>query len=100
MNAMAHAVESLYARDRNPVISLMAADAIRALAGALPAIVRAPDDRDARSQALFGAWLSGVCLGSVGMALLCVPKIRFGIDAASGRRKLAFDDRSVQADCW
>jgi maleylacetate reductase len=69
MNAMAHAVEALYARDRNPVISLMAAEAIRALAGALPAIVRAPDDRNARSQALYGAWLSGVCLGSVGMAL-------------------------------
>jgi hypothetical protein len=29
---------------------------------------------------------------------LCVPKIRFGVDAAGGRRKLAFDDRSVQAD--
>jgi maleylacetate reductase len=69
INAMAHAVEALYARDSNPVISLMAAEAIRALAGALPAIVRTPDDLVARSQALYGAWLSGVCLGSVGMAL-------------------------------
>lgn len=69
MNAMAHAVEAMYARDRNPAISLMASGAIRALAGALPAIVGAPDDRNARSQALYGAWLCGVCLGSVGMAL-------------------------------
>jgi maleylacetate reductase len=69
INAMAHSVEALYARDCNPIISLMAADAVRALAGALPDIVRAPDDRDARSQALYGAWLGGVCLGSVGMAL-------------------------------
>jgi maleylacetate reductase len=69
MNAVAHAVEALYAKDRNPVVSLMAADAIRATIGALPDIARAPDDRDARSRALYGAWLSGVCLGSVGMAL-------------------------------
>ena len=69
MNAMAHSVEALYAKDRNPIISLMATEAIRALAGALPDIARAPDDRDARSRALYGAWLSGVCLGSVGMAL-------------------------------
>jgi alcohol dehydrogenase class IV len=69
MNAMAHAVEALYARDRNPVISLMAADAIRAMIGALPDIAQAPRDQDARSRALYGAWLSGLCLGSVGMAL-------------------------------
>lgn len=69
MNAMAHSIESLYARDRNPIISLLATEAIGALAGALPEIARAPGDRDARSRALYGAWLSGVCLGSVGMAL-------------------------------
>ena len=69
MNALAHSVEALYANDRNPVVSLMAADAIRAMVGALPDIAREPDDRDARSRALYGAWLSGLCLGSVGMAL-------------------------------
>jgi alcohol dehydrogenase class IV len=41
----------------------------RALARALPAIVAKPDDREARSDALYGAWLCGVCLGTVGMAL-------------------------------
>src|ERR1039458_9454536 len=30
--------------------------------------------------------------------ILCVPKIRFGVDGASGRGKLHPDDRSVQAD--
>lgn len=69
INAIAHAVEALYARDRNPVISLMAEDGIRALARALPAIMVRSDDRDARSEALYGAWLCGVCLGAVGMAL-------------------------------
>ena len=54
---------------RNPVISLMAEEGIRALARALPAIIAKPDDREARSDALYGAWLCGVCLGTVGMAL-------------------------------
>ena len=69
INAIAHAVEALYAQDRSPVISLMAEDGIRTLAGALPRIVRDPQDRGARADALYGAWLCGICLGSVGMAL-------------------------------
>lgn len=69
MNAIAHAVEALYAEERNPIVSLMAAEGIRALARALPAIVDRPDDREARSHALYGAWLCGTCLGAVGMAL-------------------------------
>jgi alcohol dehydrogenase class IV len=69
MNAIAHAVEALYARDRNPVIALMAEAGIAALARALPAISDEPGNRDARTEALYGAWLCGVCLGTVGMAL-------------------------------
>lgn len=69
LNAIAHAVEALYARDRNPIVSLMAVEAIAKLAGALPRIVADPADRDARADALYGAWLCGTCLGAVGMAL-------------------------------
>lgn len=69
MNAMAHAVEALYARDANPVMSLLAIEAITTLARALPLIVADPSDREARSAALYGAWLCGACLGAVGMAL-------------------------------
>ncbi len=69
MNAIAHAVEALYAEERNPIISLMAEAAIGALARALPTIIDAPGDRAARREALYGAWLCGVALGSVGMAL-------------------------------
>ena len=69
LNAIAHAVEGLYARDRNPVAELMATEAIRALRQALPAIVRSPRDIAAREQALYGAWLCGTVLGTVGMAL-------------------------------
>lgn len=69
LNAVAHAVEALYAEDRNPIVSLMAEEGIAALALSLPVLVEAPDDIAARSDALYGAWLCGVCLGSVGMAL-------------------------------
>jgi len=69
LNAIAHAVEALYARDANPVTSLLAEQGIAALAQALPGIVADPADKGARAHALFGAWACGVCLGTVGMAL-------------------------------
>ncbi|MBS7706054.1 maleylacetate reductase [Chelatococcus asaccharovorans] len=69
LNAIAHAVEALYAPDGNPIISLMAADAIRSLARALPRIVAAPTDAEARRLASYGAWLAGSCLGSVSMSI-------------------------------
>jgi alcohol dehydrogenase class IV len=69
MNAIAHCVEALYARDANPIISLMAEEGIRALATALPVVARDPSNLDARTDALYGAWLAGVSLGAVGMAL-------------------------------
>lgn len=69
MNAMAHAVEALYAQDANPIVSLMAEESIRALAESLPGVVADPQDLEARSRALYGAWLAGICLGSVGMAI-------------------------------
>ena len=69
MNAIAHAVEALYAENRNPLISMLALEGIRALTGALPLIKANPGDRAARSDALYGAWACGTCLGAVGMAL-------------------------------
>lgn len=69
LNAMAHAVEALYAQDRNPISSLQAIEGIRALKIALPRIVEVPTDIEARSCALYGSWLCGTVLGTVGMAL-------------------------------
>jgi maleylacetate reductase len=69
MNAIAHAVEGLYAQDANPVTSLMAEEGIRALAQGLPQVVERPDDSQARADCLYGAWLCGAVLGAVGMAL-------------------------------
>ena len=69
INAIAHAAEGLYAQDSNPVMDLMAEAGIAALASALPAIRARAEDIDARSDALYGAWLCASVLGSVGMAL-------------------------------
>lgn len=69
LNAMAHAVEGLYAQDRNPVSSLQATEGIRALQSALPVIVADPRNPEARAEALYGAWLCGTVLGTVGMSL-------------------------------
>ena len=63
MNAIAHAVEGLYAVDGNPIVSLMAEEGIRALAEALPM------GKFGHDEALYGAWLCGTVLGSVSMAL-------------------------------
>jgi alcohol dehydrogenase class IV len=69
INAIAHAAEGLYAADANPIMDLMAEEGIAALGRALPAIRKSPRDPQARSDALYGAWLCGTVLGNVGMAL-------------------------------
>ena len=69
LNAMAHCVEALYAENANPVMSLLAEEGVRSLATALPRVVARPEDIDAQAEALYGAWLGGLTLASVGMAL-------------------------------
>jgi len=69
LNAIAHAVEALYAKEANPVIDNLAVQGIESIAKALPVIHQKSDDAEARSNALFGAWACGTCLGAVGMSL-------------------------------
>ena len=69
MNAMAHAVEALYAANVGPVAAGAADEAIRLLRVALPAIVRQPGDRDARRVAMRGAHAAGVALELASMGL-------------------------------
>lgn len=69
LNAMAHAAEGLYARDRGPLTTMMAIEGLTAFRDALPATVRDPSDMEARGETLYGAWLCGTVLGTVGMAL-------------------------------
>jgi maleylacetate reductase len=69
VNALAHAVEGLYAPDTTPIICLMAEEGARALAEALPKVVTDGADLDARAGAQYGAWLCGAVLGATTMSL-------------------------------
>lgn len=69
MNAMAHLVEALYAPGISPISFQSAREGVRALASALPRVVADPQNLDARSDALYGAWLAGWALGTTGMGV-------------------------------
>jgi maleylacetate reductase len=69
INAIAHAAEGLYAQDGNPVTSLLAEEGIRALGAGMSQLLANSADVEARHDCLYGAWLCGTVLGSVGMAL-------------------------------
>lgn len=69
VNSLAHAVEALYSEQATLVTDGMALSAISAIARALPRITAQPADLDARTSLLQAAWLSGTCLGTVGMSL-------------------------------
>jgi alcohol dehydrogenase class IV len=69
MNAMAHCVEALYAHDGNPIVTLMAAEGIRALARSLPIVVKDGQNLEARGDALYGAWLAGIVLGQASIGI-------------------------------
>lgn len=69
INALAHAVEALYAADANPATSAIATEAIIRIGQGLAAVHEDPVDVDGRSDLLTGAWLAGTCLASVEMGL-------------------------------
>ncbi|TDD35882.1 maleylacetate reductase [Actinomadura sp. KC06] len=68
-NAVAHAVEALYAPDRSPVVSLMAQEGVRAMTQGLPAVFADGRDPGARTTALYASWLCGAALGATTMSL-------------------------------
>jgi len=69
MNAMAHAAEALYAKDRNPISTMIAVAGFSAMKTGLSLIVKDEKSVEGRDAALYGAWLCGTVLGQVGMAL-------------------------------
>jgi alcohol dehydrogenase class IV len=69
LNAIAHAAEGLYSETTNPILDLMAQEGIAALGRALPTIAAGESPVEARSDALYGAWLCGSVLAGVDMAL-------------------------------
>jgi maleylacetate reductase len=76
MNAMAHAVESLYGPDANPIVETLAEEAARRLAGALPRLKANPKDIAARSDALYGAWLAAAFRASIGLSHNIAQRVR------------------------
>lgn len=69
LNAMAHAVEALYAKDRTETATKLALEGIAAFQASLPAVMENPADLIARQATQEGAWACGTVLGQVGMAL-------------------------------
>jgi len=84
MNAMAHAVESLYGVDTNPVVETMAEEAVRKLGSSLPRVVQNPRDLAARTDALYGAWLAANFRAAVGLEHAIAQRVRqwFKLDHA------------------
>jgi maleylacetate reductase len=84
MNAMAHAVESLYGPDTNPVVEQMATKAVTLLGANLPRIIDRPDDLQARTDILYGAWLAAAFRAQAGIEHALAQRVRqnFGLDHA------------------
>jgi maleylacetate reductase len=69
LNAVAHAVEALYAPDAAPQTKDAGEEGIRILAAALPKVVARPGDLAARTDALRGAWRCGAALAGATMGV-------------------------------
>ena len=84
MNAMAHAVESLYGIDTNPIVQTMAEEAVRRLGSSLPRVVANPRDLAARSDTLYGAWLAANFRAESGLEHAVAQRVRqwFDLDHA------------------
>lgn len=64
MNGLAHCVEGLYSKRRNPVADGFAQQGIRLLSRGLRAMVKAPGSIEARADVLYGAFVSGLTIAS------------------------------------
>jgi maleylacetate reductase len=84
MNAVAHAVESLYGIDTNPIVQTMAEEAIRRLGASLPRLIQNPRDLEARTDVMYGAWLAANFRAEVGLEHAIAQRVRqwFNLDHA------------------
>ena len=84
MNAVAHAVESLYGPDTNPVVQTMAEEAVRRIGSSLPRVVESPRDLAARTDLAYGAWLAANFRSEVGLEHAIAQRVRqwFNLDHA------------------
>ncbi|WP_435770017.1 maleylacetate reductase [Nocardioides sp. SYSU DS0651] len=69
LNALAHAVEALWAPDATAVTDAFATEATALILGSLPTVLDDRHDLAARSRLQQGAWLAGTCLATAQMGL-------------------------------
>ena len=69
VNALAHAVEALWAPETTPVTRALATEAANGILEALPDVLVAPEDPQARERLQSAAWLAGSCLAQARMGL-------------------------------
>jgi len=68
-NALAHCIEGGYGPGANPVTTLSAVEGIRVLSANVPLLARDARDPDVRSGLLYGAYLAGTVIATVGVGL-------------------------------
>lgn len=69
LNALAHCVDSMWGPGADPINAALAAEGIRALNLALPALKADPLESAGREQALYGAYLAAVAFASAGSGM-------------------------------
>jgi len=69
INALAHCIEALYSKTRNPLSTAAAVDGVRHIHNALLNCYQEGHNLDARTEMLLGAHLAGLSLASVSMGL-------------------------------
>jgi alcohol dehydrogenase class IV len=69
MNALAHAVEALWAPDATMATDALATESAGGILGTLPAVLAEPAGLTARSRLQEAAWLAGMCLARTRMGL-------------------------------
>lgn len=69
LNALAHAVEALWATDATLASDALATEAIDGLLGALPTVLDDLSSRTGRERLQAAAWLAGLCLAQTRMGL-------------------------------
>jgi maleylacetate reductase len=70
VNAMSHAVESLYGEITNSNVQDKSEEAIRILSSFLPKLLSEPKNLVVRTEILYGAWLAATFRGGVGISHL------------------------------
>lgn len=69
LNALAHAVETLWAPDATPLSDALATESAAAILTSLPDVAARPDALPPRARLQEGAWLAGLCLSHAQMGL-------------------------------